>query len=45
MNQSLLPGKDCGLGSICEMQLAEDVADVTFDSIFADYQRLSNFAI
>jgi hypothetical protein len=36
MDESALPGVNRHLCAVCQMEFAEDVADVTFDRILAD---------
>ena len=41
----LFPGIDCGLGSVRDVELAQDVADVPFYCVLTHHQLLSNSGI
>ena len=39
-DNALLPGVHGGLGAVSKVQLAQDVADMSFDGVIADHQLL-----
>ena len=39
-DDAFLPGINGGLGAVGQMQLAQDVADMSFDGVIADHQPL-----
>ena len=45
LNNSFLPGVNRGLGSICEVQLAQYVADMALDRADADHKVVSDFLV
>src|SRR6266571_4996246 len=44
-NQSFAPGEDGGLGAIHQLQLAQDIADVTFHGFLTDDQPPGDFPV
>jgi hypothetical protein len=44
-DNAFLPGVNCGLGAICEVKFAQDIADMAFDGTNADDEFVSDFLI
>ena len=44
-DNTLLPSVDCGLRSISQVQLAEDIANVTLDSMITDNQLARDLTV
>ena len=44
-NQPFAPGEDGGLGAIHQLQLAQDIADVTFHGFLTDDQPSGDFPV
>src|SRR5450755_2569011 len=44
-NQSLPPGEDSRLGAIHHVEFAQDIADMSLDRLFADYQFGGYFGV